>query len=297
MDLAKMLSQTERFNIDLIGIEPPNRPTLLGERRMDFRLGHIREEMAEIRDGYIDENIFDVTDGLLDLIYVALGTLIEMGIAPGPVFNEVHRANMERVRGESSRSNADGFDAVKPEGWEPPNLKRFLSAPQFLLAPKPKILVMGYARHGKDTVAEMMSQSYDLKFTSSSWFCAEKIILPKLHHFYNTVEECFEDRSNKRAEWFNIIDAYNRPDPSALGRAIFAEHDIYCGIRSKREFHALRNSGVFDVSVWVDRSNHLPPEGKDSCTVEPWMAEFVIDNNGTLEDLEFNVQQFMENVL
>ena len=73
----------------------------------------------------------------------------------------------------------------------------------------------------------------------------------------------------------------------ALGREIFASHDIYCGLRNKREYFQMRNTGVFDYCIWVDRSDHLPPEGRDSMSLEPWMANYHIDNNGSLEDLIF----------
>jgi hypothetical protein len=55
----------------------------------------------------------------------------------------------------------------------------------------------------------------------------------------------------------------------------------------------MQNTGVFDYAIWVDRSDHLPPESKDSMSLEQWMADFTIDNNGTLEELEFNLDRLM----
>jgi len=81
-----------------------------------------------------------------------------------------------------------------------------------------------------------------------------------------------------------------------LGREIFKEHDIYCGLRNKREFHAMRNTSVFDYAIWVDRSDHLPEEAKTSMSLEQWMADFTIDNNGTLEELQFNVDQLIQHI-
>ena len=49
----------------------------------------------------------------------------------------------------------------------------------------------------------------------------------------------------------------------------------------------MRNTGVFDYAIWVDRSDYLPPESEESMSLKPWMADFHIDNNGTLKDLEF----------
>ena len=110
---------------------------------------------------------------------------------------------------------------------------------------------------------------------------------------YSNEEQCYADRHNHRAEWYDAICDFNKTDAATLGRAIFKEHDIYCGLRNKREFFAMKNTGVFDYAIWVDRSDHLPPESKDSMSLEQWMADFTIDNNSSLEDLEFNVTQLM----
>ena len=89
----------------------------------------------------------------------------------------------------------------------------------------------------------------------------------------------------------------NKRDAATLGRAIFDEHDIYCGLRNKREYFAMRNTNVFDYAIWVDRSDYLPKESVDSMTLEPWMADFYIDNNGTLNDLEFWVDELFKGKL
>ena len=162
---------------------------------------------------------------------------------------------------------------------------------------KPKILLLGYGRHGKDTVAEMLQDRYGFSFTSSSMFCAERVVFPRMADLYSNAQECFEDRHNHRARWYDLITEFNKPDASALGRAIFAEYDIYAGLRNSTEFHACKNAGVFDVCVWVDRSKHLPPEDRSSCTVEPWMADYVLDNNGDLDDLAFNLEQLMPRIM
>lgn len=158
-----------------------------------------------------------------------------------------------------------------------------------------KVMVLGYARHGKDTVCELLAKT-GARFTSSSWFCAERIAFPALKdkYGYSDVQACFDDRHNHRAEWFDLITAFNTPDLTKLGRAIFEEHDVYCGIRNARELHALKNAGVYDVAVWVDASERVKSvEDRSSCTVEPWMADFVLDNNGTVEDLERNLESLM----
>ena len=160
---------------------------------------------------------------------------------------------------------------------------------------KKKLLVIGHGRHGKDTVCEILRDRYNYSFESSSQFCSKLFIYDQLKdkYGYTSEEQCYADRHNHRAEWYDAICDYNVPDAATLGREMFAAYDIYCGLRNKREFFAMQNTGVFDYAIWVDRSDHLPPESKDSMSLEQWMANFTIDNNGTLEDLEFNVGQLI----
>ena len=113
---------------------------------------------------------------------------------------------------------------------------------------------------------------------------------------YTNEEECYADRHNHRAEWYDAICDFNKGDGARLGREIFKEHDIYCGLRNKREFFAMKNTNVFDYCIWVDRSDHLPPEPKDSMSLEQWMSDFTIDNNGTINELMFNTYQLIENL-
>jgi len=160
---------------------------------------------------------------------------------------------------------------------------------------KLKLLIIGHGRHGKDTVCEILRDKYGYSFESSSQFCSKLFIYNDLKEKYGYAneEECYADRHNHRVEWYNAICDYNVPDPARLGREMFNVYDIYCGLRNKKEYHAMRNTKVFDYAIWVDRSDYLPLESKDSMSLEQWMADYTIDNNGTLEDLQFNVDQLM----
>lgn len=159
-----------------------------------------------------------------------------------------------------------------------------------------RLLVIGHGRHGKDTVCEILRDRYGYSFESSSRFCSKKFIFEELKDKYGYANEleCYEDRHNHRSDWYDMICAYNIPDASTLGKAIFDEHDIYCGLRNKREFFAMQNQGTFDYAIWVDRSEFLPDEDPSSMSLEQWMADFTIDNNGTIEDLNFNVDKLMK---
>lgn len=186
---------------------------------------------------------------------------------------------------------------------------------------KPKLLVLGHARHGKDTVSELFATRFGLSFVSSSYFVAERAVRPALELAgisYSSLDACYADRVNHRAAWFNAIADYNSGDPAKLGRELFSEHDIYCGLRSLREFVALYRESAFDVCIWVDRSTakswiangktylkgdlqevdcSVPPESRLSCSVTPNLADFVLDNNGSLDDLSLQVDWAWEKAL
>lgn len=154
---------------------------------------------------------------------------------------------------------------------------------------KLKLMILGYARHGKDTAAEILRDNLGLKIVSSSFAAAEKVMVPYFRSIgieYANLDECYADRVNHRAEWYNQIMAYNTPDKAKLAREIYSESDVYVGIRSEEEFNAVRNEGLFNYSIWVDRSKHVAPESAASNTITQKSADYTIDNNGTLEQLK-----------
>lgn len=155
---------------------------------------------------------------------------------------------------------------------------------------KPKILVLGYARHGKDTIAEMLHRKHGFRFTSSSEFVGREIIWEtwgKLN--YPTFDAMFADRVNHRQIWMEMISIYNTPDKAKTARTMLQRgYDLYVGMRRMDEYEASRH--LFDYILWVDRSEHLPPEtGSMDITPELARPDFTIDNNGTLEGLEQSV--------
>lgn len=159
-----------------------------------------------------------------------------------------------------------------------------------------KLIVTGYARHGKDTVCEGLTWLLPMKFTSTSYFVAEKTVRPWLAErglIYATFGEMYADRVNHRQAWYNAISAYCNPDPARLGKELLFEKgdDIYCGLRNIREFDELKK--FVNFTVWVDASKRLPPEPDTSMTIKMEDCDFTIDNNGTLDDLKQNLRNFL----
>lgn len=319
--MADVFEAPAEFNARIIGIDPPAVPTMLPPKRVAYVKEHLGEELTELGDA---QSVADQADALLDIIFIASGRLFEMGLSPRfaqALWDEVCWANSKRVRGDNAkRPNAVGFDAVKPEGWEAPDLEgmiqRYTSATGHVEAmrppvglighrARPKVILLGHARHGKDTVAEMMRDHHGFAFQSSSMFLAERVIMPYFEAIgegYDSVEECYEDRVNHRDTWFSLISNYNYEDPARLCRELFETNDVYVGMRSAREFE--KAVALADHVVWVDASGRgLPPEPSSSFDISRTFAAdrsksfHVLDNSGTLEDLEGAVASLMNTIL
>jgi predicted HAD superfamily Cof-like phosphohydrolase len=303
--LPNVFDAAADFNARIIGIKRPDTPTMLTPARIAAFREHLTEESDEL---LFAETVADQIDALEDIIFIAAGRLYELGADGQAHFDEISRANGSRVRGDNKkRPNAGGYDAVKPEGWVGPNHEAIIEATvggqclSIPVKPNKRIILLGYGRHGKDTVAEMLRDKYGYRFQASSVFLAERVMMPyfnslQSHIGYASVEECFEDRHNHRATWFEQIELFNYPDRTKLATELFKQNDVYVGMRSAKELQACKVAGTADLIIWVDASDRMPPEDKASCTVEPWMADYIIDNNGTLEDLAFNVDRVVEHL-
>lgn len=120
--MARMMSKVEEFNREVIDLPIPETPTILNTDRAAWARTALMEEVDEFSSACEDGDVLEAADGLIDMAYFALGRLIEMGIPPSVLFDEVQRANMGKVRGQlSKRPGSMGFDAVKPEGWKGPD--------------------------------------------------------------------------------------------------------------------------------------------------------------------------------
>ncbi|MDR1689781.1 MAG: hypothetical protein LBS21_14415 [Clostridiales bacterium] len=77
--------------------------------------------MLEEIDEFIEAHtLTDQADAMIDLMYFALGTLVEMGVKPQKLFDIVHEANMTKLWEDGKpRYNADG-KIIKPPSWDDP---------------------------------------------------------------------------------------------------------------------------------------------------------------------------------
>ena len=156
-----------------------------------------------------------------------------------------------------------------------------------------KLLIIGHARHGKDTVATMLKEEFGLTHLASSEASSTIFVFDALKekYGYETVEECFADRTNHRAEWYDLICEYNSEDPARLAKEIMERANVYVGMRSQVEFEACKKQRVFDAVIGVI-DPRKPLEDQDSMNIDVEKeAHAVIYNEGTLEELREGIKQ------
>jgi predicted HAD superfamily Cof-like phosphohydrolase len=91
---------------------------MVAKKRALSRAKWMNEEVAEF---LIADDIYEQADAMIDLIYFALGTLVEMGLEADELFEIVQQANMAKLwpDGKPHYNPKDG-KVIKPEGWEDP---------------------------------------------------------------------------------------------------------------------------------------------------------------------------------
>ncbi len=120
--VARMLGKVEQFNADVVGLPIPQTPTVLSAERHNWAITALKEELDEFTAAVHEGDVLEAADALIDLTYFALGRLVEMGVPAQAVFDGVQHANMAKQKGElSKRPGSLGHDAIKPEGWMPPD--------------------------------------------------------------------------------------------------------------------------------------------------------------------------------
>lgn len=112
--------------------DSPPGPRAWDQNLMEFRLAFMREELEDEFAKALDQrDIEGMFDALLDLVYVAMGTAHLLGLPWSQGWDAVQAANMKKIRAAPDGSDSkrgSGFDVVKPEGWEPPDIKKILEA-------------------------------------------------------------------------------------------------------------------------------------------------------------------------
>lgn len=94
-----------------------DKPTLLEAERAAKRMNWIQEEVQEFLEA---KSIADQADAMIDVIYFAIGTLVEMGVRPQELMDIVQHANMSKLGPDGKPLYKPDGKVMKPDGWEDP---------------------------------------------------------------------------------------------------------------------------------------------------------------------------------
>ena len=122
--MVDMFNSVKDFHVafgQLVG-ETPKFPDT--ETR-DLRKKLLTEEFKEYIIGEDNNDLENVAKELADIIYIVCGTAVSYGISLDKVFAEVHRSNMDKLVDGKVIYRDDG-KVLKPDGWQPPNIKQFI---------------------------------------------------------------------------------------------------------------------------------------------------------------------------
>ena len=103
-----------------------NHPVSEHPRKMEYdrakkRYNWMKEEIDEFLEAVEEGDLVEQADAMIDVMYFALGTLVEMGIKPDKLFEIVQRANMNKLWEDGKpHYNAEG-KTIKPVTWKDPH--------------------------------------------------------------------------------------------------------------------------------------------------------------------------------
>lgn len=98
-------------------------PQCIKKERAEKRYNWMLEEINEFIEAVKEEDIVEQADAMIDVIYFALGTLVEMGIKPDKLFEIVQQANMSKLWPDGKPHYAEDGKTIKPPTWEDPHDK------------------------------------------------------------------------------------------------------------------------------------------------------------------------------
>ncbi len=88
----------------------------------------IEEEAEELNQAIISKDRVEMLDALTDILVVTIGAIHSMGADGEGAWNEVMRTNFAKIDPVTGKvRKRDDGKVLKPDGWQPPDLKNYLS--------------------------------------------------------------------------------------------------------------------------------------------------------------------------
>lgn len=103
-----------------------NHPVADQPRKMEYdrakkRYNWMKEEIDEFLEAVEAKDLVEQADAMIDVMYFALGTLVEMGIKPDELFEIVQKANMSKLWEDGKPHYNEEGKTIKPASWKDPH--------------------------------------------------------------------------------------------------------------------------------------------------------------------------------
>ena len=95
-------------------------PEMITADRAQIRANWMLEEINEFLEA---DEIVEQADAMIDLMYFAIGTLVEMGVKPDGIWQIVQDANMAKLWPDGKPHHREDGKTIKPPTWEDPHNK------------------------------------------------------------------------------------------------------------------------------------------------------------------------------
>ena len=112
-------------DIDTFGSACDQEPS---EANYKMYLTLIKEEYEELQEAVEANDTVEQLDALIDILVVTMGAIRAGGFDGEGAWQEVMRTNFAKIDPDTGkvRKREDG-KVLKPEGWQPPQLEKFVS--------------------------------------------------------------------------------------------------------------------------------------------------------------------------
>ena len=96
-------------------------------KQLEMYCNLIREEVSELEEALNNNDKVETLDALIDIIVVAVGAIHSTGSDAQGAWDEVMKTNFAKIDSLTGKvKKRDDGKVLKPEGWQSPNLKRFV---------------------------------------------------------------------------------------------------------------------------------------------------------------------------
>ena len=150
-------------------------------------------------------------------------------------------------------------------------------------------MVLGYTEAGKTTAAEILANHLNHSYANTS----DRLIEDFAAHTGYDVDLIFKNKPR----WRYQLWAYGRGrqvlDPLYPQSEQLKRFDILTGLRNHNEIEAAREAKLYDMILWIIRDG-CQRHGTDK--LSPADADFIIDNNGTKDELADKLLSLVESL-